>query len=240
MPYQPQPREGIVRWSAVGIPRNTSDLGDLNPRWEFRASSGKATVHSRAQMKTRGCVEQTGLNRHPCVKELSNQMWPFTIMDHKTKRNRQNTDVSDSILLRFCVSPPPRSPSPVSVKEPSRSAFIKNTRGFTHKKPQLAIMAPAGHRLISDTVASTFTRDGGLNCTCGDLSRIPIYAYMHRACAESEIPAIIQHAEQARGHHAIRPRSKGATEDRMKRREEREGERERKRGGESRKTKVPM
>lgn len=31
-----------------------TDLGDLNPLWEFWASSGKATVHNRAQMKTLG------------------------------------------------------------------------------------------------------------------------------------------------------------------------------------------
>lgn len=53
----------------------------------------------------------------------------------------------------------------------------------------------------------------------------------HAAYSESNIPAIIQHAEQARRHNAIRPRSKGAREDR--RESERESERE---GRESRNT----
>lgn len=38
---------------------------------------------------------------------------------------------------------------------------------------------------------------------------------MHGARSESNIPAIIQHAEQARRHDAIRPRSEGAREDRI-------------------------
>lgn len=45
------------------------------------------------------------------------------------------------------------------------------------------------------------------------------FRIMHNtgAYSESNIPAIIQHAEQARRHNAIRPRSKGAREDRRER-----------------------
>jgi len=39
----------------------------------------------------------------------------------------------------------------------------------------------------------------------------------HWAYSKSNIPAIIQHAEQTRRHDAIRPRSKGAREERIKR-----------------------
>lgn len=49
------------------------------------------------------------------------------------------------------------------------------------------------------------------------------YACIHGAYCGSNIPAIIQHAEQARRHNAIRPRSKGAREYRRER--EREWER---------------
>ena len=48
----------------------------------------------------------------------------------------------------------------------------------------------------------------------------------HGAYSESNIPAIIQHAEQAGRHNAIRPRSKGAREDRRERERERMRERE--------------
>lgn len=50
------------------------------------------------------------------------------------------------------------------------------------------------------------------------------YARIHRAHCGSNIPAIIQHAEQARRHNAIRPRSKGAREYRRERVRARERE----------------
>lgn len=183
------------------------------------AFSGKATVYNGAQMKT----QDASNNSHLCVKELSHQMWPFTIMDHKTKRTPRNTHVSDSMLLRFCVC----FPCQCLVKELLHSALIKkkkkNTRGFTRKKLRSTIVATAGRRLVSDTVASTFPLDECFGCTCRGLSGIPDMHTCTGARGESNIPAIIQHAEQQRRHHAIRPRSRGASEDRMERRERERG-----------------
>lgn len=148
-----------------------TDLGGFNPRYtrvggDFLAFSGRATVYNGAQMKT----QDASNNSHLCVKELSNQMWPFSIMDHKTKRTRHNTHVSDSILLPFCVC----FPCQCLVKELFHSALKKkNTRGFTRKKPRSTIVATAGRRLVSHTVASAFPLDECFGCTCRDLSGIP-------------------------------------------------------------------
>lgn len=68
-----------------------TDLGDLNP--PSAGEFGLFLVYrlhgfTSCSNEDAGCVEQTGLNRRLCVTELSNQTWPFTITDHKTKRKR--------------------------------------------------------------------------------------------------------------------------------------------------------
>lgn len=110
-----------------------TDLGDFNPRYTRRGGGGILGFLGEGYSlqwctnEDAGCVEQPGVNSHLCVKELSNQMWPFTIMDHKTKRNRHNTHVSDSILLRICVCFPCRC----LVKELFHSALIKKKNNKT-------------------------------------------------------------------------------------------------------------
>lgn len=119
--------------------QRATDLGDLNPR-SARVNFGfPASGYSprRAQMKTQDASKKPASTatcaQSSQIRRGLSQLWMAKQRGYWLKWNRRNTDVSDPILLHFCiispVSAPPKCPGLSALLETRADLRLKGAFG---------------------------------------------------------------------------------------------------------------